>query len=176
MKIYVAGSSSEKALIIPLMQNLRDHGLTISHDWTVSEPGFGGHDAELTKEKRLQYAKNDLQKGVAEADLFWLVCPDDVKAPVMVSAGSVSVESYLPRYFTPSRGCWTELGYALCLRDINTPPDPDARFEDPFPIIISGASAQRSIFTELASESFESHGDAFRWIVDYAQRKKEGGR
>lgn len=89
LRVYVAGASSERTdTIRPLLTRLRDHGVEVTHDWTVCP----GYDRPSSSSERAQWALEDLE-GVRRADVVWYVAPQN-----------------------PSEGSHAELGAALALR------------------------------------------------------------
>lgn len=60
-RIYVAGGSSERALVSTYMDSLRGAGWTIAYDWTQN---YGGDESA-----RLDY------QGVWNSDYLWLILP-----------------------------------------------------------------------------------------------------
>ncbi len=94
MKIYVAGAWIEKEQrAVPMIRQLRNAGITITHDWTVDEVASTVQsDAHLPPGERQRRAEDDL-RGIREADYVWLLTPNERGAS----------------------GAWTEFGYALGL-------------------------------------------------------------
>jgi hypothetical protein len=91
-RIYVAGASTEAALISDCMRKLESAGYVITEDWTksvIANRNEGKTDAALTLEEMTIFASND-RGGVLSADMFWLVIPTG-----------------------KSVGCWVELGMAI---------------------------------------------------------------
>jgi nucleoside 2-deoxyribosyltransferase len=93
MKVYVAGASAERGEVSKYMQLLRDAGITVTLDWVAIIDGEDGgvSNEGLSTERRRELAKADLQ-GVADADIVWLIVPNNFSA-----------------------GAWVELGYAFGL-------------------------------------------------------------
>src|ERR1700747_2806340 len=89
MKIYVAGASKERLMIADYMRRLREAGFEITHDWIAEMDQEKTPDNELSHEKAEKYGRRNLY-GVLQADLFWLMIPEN-----------------------QSLGAWVELGYAL---------------------------------------------------------------
>ncbi len=91
LRVYVAGSSREIVRVRRVHTWLREHGHTVTHDWTreveaaiasgVSEEAMGDIDA-------LTHVWRDLD-AVRAADVLWLLSPQE-----------------------PTRGAWVELGFA----------------------------------------------------------------
>ena len=75
--VYVAGGSSEAALVSSYMRRLEAFGFTITHDWTVivlDHQARGVTDAKLTLDEAEAHARADLD-GVVQADCVWLIAP-----------------------------------------------------------------------------------------------------
>jgi nucleoside 2-deoxyribosyltransferase len=90
VKVYVAGASAERSEVSKYMQLLRDAGIEITLDWIAVIDAQGGAANEgMTGVQRHKAAKDDL-KGVSDADIVWLIVPNNYSA-----------------------GAWVELGYAL---------------------------------------------------------------
>lgn len=93
--IYVAGASSEVAMVARYMDRLRAAGLVVGYDWTEDvflNRAVALSDRQLSPASRLYYSERDLE-GIRSSDTFWLLVPNE---------GS-------------GVGCWVELGYALAL-------------------------------------------------------------
>lgn len=167
MKIYIAGAWVEQhQRARPMIAAVRAAGLEVTCDWTVAEGdicacgkhrqqhvpfgdggceafnGIGsGGDNQLTAEQRRKYALADL-KGVLDADIVWLLAANDKGAC----------------------GSWVELGAALAIGQVRSniygrsPIDPIT--------IVSGLKWQRTIFTELAHRTFESDGEALKFVIE----------
>lgn len=84
MKVYVAGSSSERVVVAEVIEQLEVAGIAVTYDWTKS-PGW---ERPLSTEEKIEQAQRDLD-AVAEADVLWL------------------------RLGEKSEGAHVELGYAL---------------------------------------------------------------
>jgi nucleoside 2-deoxyribosyltransferase len=93
LRIYVAGASNEREdRAKPVMRELRDLGLVITHDWTSSmDNPVVGPDHALTPEQKRKYTEVDLL-GVRTADFMLLLVP-----------------------YNHSAGAWVELGFAFGL-------------------------------------------------------------
>lgn len=89
MKLYVAGASREIALVESYVHRVREAGAVITYDWCAAMRAETRADHAIPSDELQVYATNDLS-GIAHADSFWLLAPEE-----------------------PSLGCWTELGYAL---------------------------------------------------------------
>jgi hypothetical protein len=75
MKIYVCGGSSELDAVSARMQQLRETGHTITHDWTANVRSVGdANPRTATHEQRSQWAADDL-RGIEEASLVWVMLP-----------------------------------------------------------------------------------------------------
>ncbi len=77
MKIYVAASSKELERAKAAMAAVEALGHTISHDWVkcVEEEGEA-NPVSATHTQRANWAEDDLA-GVQEADVLWLLMPED---------------------------------------------------------------------------------------------------
>lgn len=133
-KVYLAGAYTERAEISRYIALVRNAGMEITFDWPVYVAGVGKADSDLTHEEAQQAAELDL-KGVADADVFWLLIPK-----------------------SNSKGSWVELGYALGLARMRAELPREGW---PCPrIIVSGARAA-SIFTNAKGIfAFNNHDDA----------------
>lgn len=89
LRVYIAASSREMDRARAAMFALRAWGCEITEDWVAAIEAAGAANEGLSDEDRRRYAGADL-RGVADADVFWLLAPE-----------------------TPSAGCWVEMGYAL---------------------------------------------------------------
>lgn len=87
-RIYVAGSSSERATVAEYMDRLSD-GWTVAYRWPDVINGQSRPDHALTEAECSTFASECLS-GVAAAEMFWLVSPTK-----------------------PSTGAWIEYGFAL---------------------------------------------------------------
>lgn len=97
--IYVAGGSSEAALVSSYMRRLEAAGWIITYDWTVPVLDFQGRgipDVALTINEAITHSSADAY-GVQRASVVWLIAP-----------------------LAKSEGSWFELGYALGLREART--------------------------------------------------------
>jgi len=144
--IYVAGPSSQIEQIEAFMTTLRAKGWKITFDWTVPVREVGNaspDDADIRRKAALA----DLD-GVARARVLWLIQPDATST---------------------STGAWVELGHGLALR--NTQRSNMAR-ASLSAIVVSGSS-KKCIFSDLADHRFESHDDAFNFIVDELAKELE---
>jgi len=188
MRVYIAGAFVEQHFRArPMMAKLREAGITISHDWTQAEgdvcscghgrdrhgkkgtrwetqceqmmptghvgdvepcpcPAFNGigagSDAALTPEQRKQFALDDL-KGVLTADVMWLLAANDKGAC----------------------GSWVELGAALAAREYQRVYEKGPNVK----IVVSGAKWNRTIFTELADQTFVSDEEALNYVRGLAR-------
>jgi hypothetical protein len=89
---YVAGRFGDWRYIRQAQTVLRDLGYSITYDWTVhAEAGENERDGSLTHEAMGKAAQTDLDAAAA-ADLFVLVCRDDM---------------------ADALGCYVEMGAAL---------------------------------------------------------------
>lgn len=57
--------------------------------------------------------------------------------------------------YSGARGSWAEMGIALGLRSFN----------HAIKIVVSGPEWRYSVFTELADHKFDTHEEAFSWLV-----------
>ncbi len=89
MKIYIAGASKEPERVRRWMSAARTAGLVITLDWLAVIEAVGHANEGLSDEDRTKYAVDDW-RAVREADLVWLLAPEN-----------------------PSTGAWVELGLAL---------------------------------------------------------------
>lgn len=89
MKVYLSGASKELNRCCLWRDNLIKEGIDITVDWMkeIEKNGFG--DEFIPGKRRAQFAKNDIN-GVLDADVFWLLVPNN-----------------------QSLGAWVELGAAL---------------------------------------------------------------
>lgn len=94
LRVYVAGAAVERhERAIPAMATLREAGITITHDWTVSMVDVGSADrseADVPEEVRQRCAMEDAA-GVSSADVVLLLAPNE----------------------RGSSGAWVELGLAV---------------------------------------------------------------
>ena len=154
--IYVAGAWIEQHLRArPMIAALKAAGISITRDWTRPEGDIGvGSDSALTHEERVSLSNLNLQ-GVLDADIFWLLAANE----------------------KGSTGAWVELGAALAARRMRREFVAIAHgeiFERPT-IVVSGAKARRTIFTELADNLFNTDGEALSHIFALAGRCKRCG-
>jgi hypothetical protein len=142
-RIYVAGASAQIELIERYLSCLRAAGWTITVDWCAAVRRAGNVASPDDPAVRRAAATEDL-KGVATADVIWLVQPE----------GS-----------STSTGAWVELGYALCEREyrLATVMKIGECVTTPLHIVVSGTS-RKCIFSDLADYRFQSHEDAFDFI------------
>lgn len=138
--IYVAGASAERETIRGYMNVLREGGYTITRDWVacIDENQGVGNPGGAAAHA---LAVGDL-RGVLDAAYLWLVMPTD---PIV------------------SIGCWVELGIAITHAYISSQLSPD------WPqVIISGERPERTVFTALADQRFETHGEALAYLLEKA--------
>lgn len=136
MKIYVAGSSSERARASSFMDHARLFGHTVTFDWVRAMRATEDEFADLREWELPEGVRMD----AALADL-----------------GAVGISDLLvvlvPEFHNPSRGVWVELGYAIgrgipvwvvgsCARVVNC-----------------------SVFTEVAQRKFTSDEDAIEALM-----------
>ena len=141
MKIYVAGASSEMALIETLMRRLREAGHTITHDWTVDVRNAGSASPDDSVVRKTA-ARKDL-RGIAESDVTWLVKPAETST---------------------STGAWVELGYGIGLKDESV--DRYAiKFQDASPMLVASGSSKKCIFADIVDHEFEEHEEALAFIL-----------
>lgn len=76
MKVYIAGSSKELDLVARYMDQVRAAGHEITCDWVAAMRQESKLDHELTPDEARMYAERD-RRGVATADLFWLLLPKE---------------------------------------------------------------------------------------------------
>ena len=137
--IYVAGASAQIEMIETYLAKLRAAGWTITFDWTVPVREVGNASPDDPMIRRAA-ALADLT-GVLAAQVLWLVQPD---------ASSTST------------GAWVELGSAITKR-VLAKKFVFANIE-PVSVVVSGSS-MKCIFSDLADYRFQSHDDAFDFIV-----------
>jgi hypothetical protein len=141
MKFYIAGASAEMDQIEKFMDHLRICGHEITLDWCahIRQVGVASPD---DPEIRVSSAKDDL-KGVALADIFWLVQPATTST---------------------STGAWVELGSALTLKRLRHESETRTR---PY-IVVSGPN-KKCIFADaddaLADMRFETHEEALHFFL-----------
>lgn len=110
---YVAGRFGDWREIRRVQAVLREHGYSITYDWTVhAEAGESERDGSMTVEAMRAAARTDLD-AARDADLLVLVCVDDM---------------------ADALGCYIELGAALlsgAAVDVIAPPRPSIFFHLP---------------------------------------------
>lgn len=144
-RIYVAGASAEIGLIIEVTRSLREAGWTITYDWTEAVSAFGSAGEELTNEAKESFARKDLM-GVAEADVFWMLAPQNRSVGAWIELGSALT-------WRAMRAALLDAGVDL---QINCVPS------DPVVVVVSGATD--SIFALLADKRFATHDEALAWL------------
>lgn len=141
MNIYIAGCREDIQLVRKFQAELRQHGYTISHDWTeavLAEAAKNRRDIDIPKTELREYAEADLYTGVFEADYFWLLAP--------------------PKGGT---GCWIELGAALVALSMAK-----SRMFTMKEVVVSGAWS-RTIFTTMDGvRCFDEHENALGYFVE----------
>jgi hypothetical protein len=144
MSIYVAACREDVQLVREFQAKLREHGYTITHDWTdavLAEAAKNRSDTDIPRAELREYAESDLYSGVLDADCFWLLAP--------AKGGT---------------GCWIELGSALVALNLNK-----VRMFKLREIIVSGAHT-RTIFTALDGvRCIDEHADALGYFVELAR-------
>lgn len=136
MKVYVAGASKEPDRVSAAMRWLRNAGHTITLDWLAAIEKAGAANEGLSDEDRRYYAAEDLA-AVAEADVIWLLAPENA-----------------------STGAWVELGYAIAIRDCD-----DKSAGAPL-IVVSGPARMRCIFASFANYETDTDNLAYLWICE----------
>lgn len=76
MKLYIAGASAEAERCKALGEWCRRFGHEITVAWWDAVLAAKTHDRDLTEEARIEFAGQDLV-GVLDADLFWIVVPEE---------------------------------------------------------------------------------------------------
>jgi hypothetical protein len=153
--IYVAGASAQIELNEKFRDKLREAGWIITFDWAAKVREVGNaspDDPEIRREAALA----DL-KGVADADVLWLLQPDPTST---------------------STGAWVELGAAISRRDIYRRIwigwnglggiGWDGTLKDALKdvVIVASGLSKKCIFSDLVDYRFQSHDDAFDYIVN----------
>lgn len=142
-RIYVASNRENLETVRKFQGQLREHGYTITHDWTdaiLAEAEKGRKDTDIGRDELRAYAEADLYQGVLEADYLWLLAP---------AAGGT--------------GCWIELGAALVSLSLAK-----ARMFNMKEVIVSG-SHHRTIFTALDGvRCVDTHEDALKYLIELA--------
>lgn len=88
-RIYVAGGSSERALVSGYMAQLRAGGFEITHDWT-QDPGYDG--SPIPDSAKLDY------RGVIAADYFWQVLPREKSEGAFCELGmAIAIRDFYSR-------------------------------------------------------------------------------
>ena len=142
IKVYVAGASKEADRCRAAMEYARELGCVITCDWLAEIERVGAANEGLSNEQRTESAIADLE-GVIAADVFWLLAPEN-----------------------QSTGAWTELGYALALRDQQR-----RAGQTPIEVVVSGPGRARSIFSALADVELASDITAARHISAIAKAR-----
>lgn len=122
MKLYLAASSREADRVRRAQLAIRERGWLLTLDWLTeleSNLARGVRDADLSREDQRRHAQADLD-AIREADVVWLLAPQE-----------------------PTKGAWTELGFALGIGK---------------PVVVSGAAS--CIFLELAALRCDSDESA----------------
>ena len=88
MKFYLAGASAEAAQVKALAEWVRRFGGEITVAWWDSVLASKVHDRYLTEEARVEFAGQDLI-GVLDADVLWLVVPEERGVGAWVEFGFV---------------------------------------------------------------------------------------
>lgn len=165
--IYVAGAWVEQHFRArPMIAKLREAGHTITCDWTQAEgdvcecghprshhsevpvtgsyccdrcPGFNGIGTAV-----------DANLSPADRKRFALADLDDVL--------SADIVWLLAANDKGACGSWVELGAALAARRIRGMPIPE--------LVVSGPKWNRTIFTELADETFATDEEALAYVLE----------
>lgn len=133
MKVYVSGASAEIERAERWSKALRDAGIEVVSTWPekIREAGVA-NPTDVEREVRAEMAAEDLME-LEQATVVWLLLPNG----------------------TTSHGAYTELGYALLLRDVRT---------EGLHILASGT--EQSIFTAMV-DHYPTDEDAFT-VLDMA--------
>lgn len=94
MKVYIAGSSKELDLVARYTDRVRAAGHEITCDWVAVMRAEAKADHELTPDEARMYAERD-RRGVATADLFWLILPEGKSEGAFWEFGYAYARSYL---------------------------------------------------------------------------------
>lgn len=142
-RIYIAGASANIELHERFNREVIAAGWTITCDWCAAVRAAGNVASPSDPQVRREAALADLE-GVATADVFWLVQPDETST---------------------STGSWVEIGAAITRRDllrefsrrgISVP--------STGPTVVVSGSSRKCIFSDLADYRFHSHTDALDFI------------
>lgn len=92
-KIYVAGGSTERAMVANYMTKLREAGHEITHDWT-KDPGYDG--APIPDSAQLDY------QGVSTSRFFWIVLPAEKSEGAFCELGmAIAIRDFAARIDPP---------------------------------------------------------------------------
>lgn len=138
MNIYIAGASKELPRVRAAMEAVRAAGHHVTFDWTAEVEKAGRPDHELHRDVLVHVARADIN-GAFDASVFWLLSPT-----------------------AESAGAWTELGYALALRDSAHTRFIAGEEGGPRRIIVSGP--RRSCFWTLADLAVDTDDEALASI------------
>src|ERR1700722_1505304 len=180
LSIYIAGAWIEQhQRARPMLARVREAGITVTHDWTQPEVdvcmcgdsrlehpkqgdppvtyclacacsqfvgiGVGGSDSKLTPEQRRTWAREEL-RGVLDADVFWLLAANS----------------------RTSTGAWVELGAALTAQRMRKLYEGENDYPEqrhrPL-IVVSGAQWNRTLFTELVDQHFDTDEAALKAVL-----------
>ncbi len=90
VSVYLAGSG-DPAESVRVGYECRlintSHNLTLAHDWAATIKKYGRNPKE-SKDQRRAWARGDLQ-AVADADVFWLLLPENPSVGAWVEFGAV---------------------------------------------------------------------------------------
>lgn len=136
--IYVAGASKEIELCEKYIDKLREVGFHSTHDWPKVIRAVGESNPRDASLEQMLKWSEEDFNGVWQAHFVWLLIP----------------ENY-------SLGSWIEYGAALGLRHLDN--HPTERLQ----AIVSG-DWKKSIFTSMADQRFDTHEEAFTWLVRQA--------
>lgn len=130
--VYVAGASSERARSEAMAEKIRSTGCVLTHPWwdVFTELEAAGRLAHLTPSERLAHANADLA-GVLAADLIVFLHPTPGHS---------------------SKGMWTELGFALGLREAG------AKYQK---LWVVGEPLGQRFFSLKAERHFEDDEECF---------------
>jgi len=129
MKIYIAASSrpEERPRVDAAFAGAAAAGIIVLGDWRPDVDLHGANPADLLTAQAS--ARKDF-RAVRDCDATWLLVPSE-----------------------GGRGCWVELGIALCLQE-----------ERGFPVAVASGVTDVSIFTSLCYRTFRSDLEALRYL------------
>lgn len=147
-KSYVAGSSKELPRCRAAMELLAFAGVKQTVDWISAIQKDGVANEGLDEAKRRRYAEDDF-RGVAEAEIIWLLASDK-----------------------PTTGSWVELGIVLALERVQAAPtNMDGETYSRI-IVVSGAARHRCIFASMADYEFDDDLEAAVFLLETVKHRK----